>query len=151
MNIHIHLKTKKKLIIRKYLYYFKEIMFKYNWIQLDFKVNQKKTSTSFFSVLKSPFVFKTAQEHIGYNYYKVFLHIFIINKYLFYIFFKKIFKNLSQDIFNKLLLTSSSFVKQKKIINKLNVNNYYMIKNIKTDYLRTFDLFGEVLLKKKFK
>lgn len=30
----------------------------------------------------------------------------------------------------------------------LNVNNYCIIKNIKTDYLRTFDLFGEVLLKK---
>lgn len=148
MNIHIHLKTKKKSIIKKYLHYFKKIMLKYNWIQLDFKINQKKTVTRFFSILKSPFVFKTAQEHIGYNYYKIFLHIFLINKYLFYIFLKKVLKNLSQDIFNKLLLTSSSFVKQKKKKNMLNVNNYYVIKNIKTDYLRTFDLFGEVLLKK---
>ena len=151
MNISIKLKTKKKITRKKYLNLFKKIISNYKWMMLDLKIRRKTTSTYFFSILKSPFVYKTSQEHIGYNIYKAFLNIFLINKFTFFVFFKKLLKVLLQDTANTLLLTTSIYTKQIQKIQLLRIKNYCIVEKINVNYLKILDVLGEKLLEKKIR
>ena len=133
---------------------------------------QKKTKIKKFSLLKSPHVNKTAQEQFEFRVFCKNLNFYSIKKNkLFLVLFKK-YKN---NLFSNLKLNIKIFITNHKVKNKININtfNINLNKNFKSqnnllnkkknlnnfnkknykkvkNYLKLIDLYGEIIINKKF-
>lgn len=113
------------------------------WINYYFRVIQKNTKKYFFSLLKSHFVYKDSQEHIGYNIYKISSKIlsFKTNVLL------KLFKTITELVLNDIYVKFTFFIYGNKIFKSsrylLNIKRFCLINNINKNYLKALDIFGE--------
>lgn len=115
------------------------------------KIRHLQTKKSFFTVLKSPHVNKTAQEQFEYKLYKKKIKIYSTQIFLFLIFLKKIKINLFSDLNFKIQLIINKKISLKKNKNKLNIDNFFLDNsNIGLrNYLKVLDKYGEIILKIK--
>jgi len=147
MQILLDLKTKSGKSLELYIQFFYTFIIKYFKHNCYLKNSPKQTTKYFSSVLKAPFVYKEAQEHIGFNFYKVLLKISSIKKSIFICILKKLNLFLFSDIFTKcifLLKISYPIMLASKI---LKANNYTLLARSNDSYLQIFDLSGENTLK----
>lgn len=110
---------------------------------------QRPTKKKLFTVLKSPHVNKTAQEHFEYRIYKKRIKCFVPKISIFLISLKKIRSFLFSDLGIKIKLMSNKKLSNKKFKNSFNVDNY-RLDDKKLDlisYLKMFEISGEFVIK----
>lgn len=123
---------------------------KLRWFNYFFKVIQKNTKKYFFSLLKSHFIYKDSQEHIGYNIYKISNKFFSfkINALL------KLFKTITELALSGVYLKFTFLIHSKKVLimlfNSLKINKFCLINSLNNDFLKVLDIFGEKFVKKLF-
>ena len=118
---------------------------------VHFKINYKKNFKYCITLLKSPHVYKTSQEQIGFKINKKSLIFLILKKNHVLYFIKKI-KNI---LFNNIYLNFKLIYNNKIFtinFNKLfNLNYFTFLNNFNINYLKLLDVLGEVNIKNLFK
>ena len=152
MHICIFIKSKNKNSIKNFLLFLNKIIIlndlHHKSIIYVFKT---KLNKEVFTVLKSPHVNKTAQKHFEINIYSRKINIYSYKNFKLLVILKYL---LSKYYFDINFKYSIIFNNNEKYFNKLlNFNNFYFIKQVKNEffsvnYLKLFDLYGEILFKK---
>ncbi len=113
--------------------------------------SKKPLKKKIFTVLKSPHVNKSAQDQFEIKTYKKRLKVFVPQILIFLIFLKKLKINLFSDIKFKFNIILNLNNEKKKIKNKINIDNYYLVyKELNLlKYLKILSIAGEFSLKIK--
>lgn len=150
MNILLSLKSKNKKSLYLYLCYFYTFINRQLKDNYTLKIFSNKTLKYFVSLLKSPFIYKEAQEHHGFTCHKANIQISSLKKSLLIYFLKKINFYIGADIFAKktFLIKTSDDITLRSVV--LKPNNFIVFSNTTSLYLKSLDVFGETILKKKF-
>jgi ribosomal protein S10 len=147
MLINIIIYSKNINSINKFLnFFYKKLTFKILKYQIFKSKFQKPIQKKILTVLKSPHVNKTAQEQFEYRLFRKQLTLFSYKSGLFLILLKYIKFKLFPDLKIKIILFSNSTKQYKAVQNRINPNNFNS--SLILNYLKIFDLHGEILLKK---
>jgi len=147
MFINITFYSKNYSSIKEFLrFFYKKFLFKDLKFSI-FKIKfQKPVQKKVFTLLKSPHVNKTAQEQFEYRLFRKQFTIYSYKSFLFFILLKYIKLVLFPDIKIKITILTNNFKFNRKLKNKIHPNNYNS--TFLLNYLKMFDFYGEVLLKK---
>ena len=150
LNIDIKLRSKNLKNLKRFLMILKSFKDKYKFnlkICLFLNINSKKKKIS---VLKSPHVHKTAQEHFGLNSYSIFLQFANILKLEKLALFLKLFNNIFFDLTLKLQLELffNFFLTFKKQFYKVFIPNNFLFINSQSlvKFITLFNNSGELKL-----
>ena len=147
MLINITIYSKNFNSIKIFLnFFYQKLTFKSLNYQIFKCKFQKPIQKKILTVLKSPHVNKTAQEQFESRLFKKQLTIFSYKSFLLLILLKYLKFILFPELKIKVILFSNSTKLYKNVQNKINPNNFNSI--FLLNYLKTFDLHGEILLKK---
>jgi ribosomal protein S10 len=147
MLINIIIYSKNINSIKKFLnFFYKKLTFKILKYQIFKSKFQKPIQKKILTVLKSPHVNKTAQEQFEYRLFRKQLTLFSYKSGLFLILLKYIKFKLFPDLKIKIILFSNTTKLYKTVQNRINPNNFNS--SFILNYLKIFDLHGEILLKK---
>ena len=122
----------KKIIIKNSLY---------------FKHYSKTKLKYFITLLKSPHVYKTAQEQIGFKIHKKGLRFVLLKKNHTFFFMKKIQKIMSHNVFLNFKLTYNKKMIFKNLKKLFNLKRFTFRKTFNINYLKLLDVLGEINLK----
>jgi ribosomal protein S10 len=152
MYICIFIKSKNKNSIKNFLLFFNKIIMLNDLHSKSIvHISKSKLNKEVFTVLKSPHVNKIAQEHFELNIYSRKIKIYSSKNFKFLVILKYL---LNKYFFDINLKYSIIFNNKEKYLNKLlNFNNFYLMKHVKNEfylvnYVKLFDLYGEILFKK---
>lgn len=147
MLINITIYSKNYNSIKKFLHFFyKKLTFKtLNYIIFKCKF-QKPIQKKIVTVLKSPHVNKTAQDQFEVRIFRKQFTIFSYQSFLLLILLKYLKFFLFPDLKIKIVLFSNSTKLYKNLQKKINPNNFSS--HFLLNYVKTFDLHGEILLKR---
>lgn len=151
---HLTIISKTEESLKNFLFCLKSQTLNYNTICKQFK---KKTKKQKFSILKSPHVYKTAQEQFEFRFFTSQITFYSNDHFKFLIFLKKIKNNLFPDIKLKIKLSIN-----KKLVRKIdqqifNPDNFKLNilqtskKKRRTNYkkveflFKLFDVYGELI------
>ena len=150
MFFNLHISTKNYNSIKRFLNFFSDQIFIKRLNLIIFKQTfVNKTQKSFFTVLKSPHVNKSAQEHFvyclyskqfklqSYQSFSVLILIKILNYYLF------------PDVNFKIELFNQQFKFKNNITNKINSDNFCLLKTKSSlqIYINVLNNYGKLNLK----
>lgn len=160
-HYHITVTSKTKKSLKDFFVFLSNTFINFNIIVKYFK--HKKTR-KFFSILKSPHIYKTAQEQFESNFFSSQITIYENSKFQSLILLKKIKNNLFPSLKIKLHFSINNKVLKKKQQQILNPNNYklhfvqktlnqkkQLRKQTKNNYqqikhlLKIFDVYGELV------
>lgn len=152
MFIIIHIYSKNYLAILQLIAFFsnKFLLKKLNLTTFNL-MHQNPIKRKTFTVLKSPHVNKTAQEHFEYSIYKKTLKIHSYKGFLVLKLLKVLKTRMFPEIKFKISIINQPFKFKRNLRNKINPNNFTIIQNnsdIKT-YLKVFNNYGNFVLKSK--
>lgn len=147
MFFYITITTKEKTTLKKFLMFFS----KFNTsILYCLKLRAKKRSTKIVTVLKSPHINKTAQEQFEFRFFSRQIVLFSLNPVLCLGVLKSITKKRFPGIKIKLICVFDKKKQIKVSLSLLNPDSLKLKKNCKeklfANYLKMFDLYGEVCL-----
>ena len=149
LNLYIKIISKNKKQLKLFLMFLKFYKLKFKLrlkIHSALIIKLKKTNLS---VLKSPHVHKTSQEHFKIESYSTILYISHILQLKKFILLFKYFHNIFMDLVFKLQF--EFFFKNKLLFNKpnnyFNPNKFFLINyQFLNNYIKLFDIYGEVNL-----
>ena len=142
MFFYLKISCKDEKILKKFIKFF----FKIKSLPIFVKPFPKSKKRKFVTVLKSPHVNKTAQEQFEYCLFRKQLTLFSYKSFLLLILLKYLKFRLFPDLKFKIILFSNSTKLYKNVTNIINPNNFNS--SFLLNYLKIFDLHGEILLKK---
>ena len=150
MFINIHISSKNYNSIKKFLNLFSNTIFvkKLN-LAISKQTFVNKKEKSFFTVLKSPHVNKSAQERFEYCLYSKQLKIYSCQNLLFLILIKALKTRLFSDIKLKIKILVQKSKFKHKIKNKINPDNFSLSNNnlgLQT-YIHIWNNYGKLNLK----
>lgn len=150
INIHVSSKSVKSIKLISSFFTNETFTKKLNLLTSEFFF-QNPTSTRIFTVLKSPHVNKTAQEHFEYRLYTRQFKVHSSKSFLLLIFFKKLKHNRFFDTTFKIELKNQPLKYGQKLKNKVNPDNFLLDSNnicLKT-YIKVLDNYGYLVLDQK--
>lgn len=152
MFINIHIYSKNYLSITRIVTFFSNtfLLKKLN-VTIFTSIYQNPTKYKTFTVLKSPHINKTAQEHFDYCIYKKTLKIHSYKGFLVLTLLKLLKYKIFADVKFKISIANQPFKFEQNLQNKINPNNFILIQNssgLKT-YLKVFDNYGKFIIKSK--
>lgn len=102
-----------------------------------------------FTVLKSPHVNKTAQEHFEQNFYSKKFKIYSYKPFLFLVFLKTLKLNSFTDLIFKIEVVNQPRKHKQILKNKINPDNFSVLQNNESlnNYLKILNNYGHLLLK----
>lgn len=102
-----------------------------------------------FTVLKSPHVNKTAQEHFEQNFYSKKFKIYSYKPFLFLVFLKTLKQNHFTDLTFKIEVVNQPQKHKQILKNKINPDNFSVLRNTESlnNYLKILNNYGHLLLK----
>lgn len=105
-----------------------------------------------FTVLKSPHINKIAQDHFEFKVYSIKIKVYSYKNFKFLVFLKYLSNKYFFDLDFKysIVFFNNNSINESKF---LNYNNFYLMQYIENDflllnYLKLFDLYGEILFKR---
>jgi len=152
MFINIHIYSKNYLSIKRLITFFSNnfLLKKLNLTTFN-SIHQNPIKRKIFTVLKSPHVNKTAQEHFEYCIYKKTLKIHTYKGFLVLRLLKVLKYRIFSDVKFKILIINQPFKFKRNLQNKINPNNFIVLQNnleIKT-YLKVFNNYGNFVVTSK--
>ncbi len=112
---------------------------------------QNSIKKKIFTVLKSPHVNKTAQEHFEYRLYTHQFKIYSSKSFLLLLFLKKLKHNVFSDILFKVEIINQPLKHTQKLKNKINPDNFVLPSNFicLKEYIKILNNYGNLVLKQK--
>lgn len=152
MFINIHIYSKNYLSIKRLIAFFSNnfLLKKLNLTTFS-SIRQNPIKRKIFTVLKSPHVNKTAQEHFEYSIYKKTLRIHSYKGFLVLRLLKVLKYRIFTDVKFKISVINQPFELKRNLQNKTNPNNFVVAHNnseIKT-YLKVFNNYGNFVVTSK--
>lgn len=152
MFINIHIYSKNYLSIKRLITFFSNnfLLKKLN-LTVFSSIYQNPIKRKIFTVLKSPHVNKTAQEHFEYSIYKKTLKIHSYKGFLVLRLLKILKYRIFPDVKFKISVINQPIEFKRNLQNKMNPNNFIVIHNnfeIKT-YLKVFNHYGNFVVTSK--
>jgi ribosomal protein S10 len=147
MFISIHIYSKNYNSLLNFVKHTQKSTFFKNKLKL-YNQNYFFKKTKIFTVLKSPHVNKTAQEHFEFDYYTKYFKIYSKQNLVFLLFLKSLKRHLFFDIQFKIKIINQPQKQKIKLKNKINPDNFTLINNnfVLKDYLKVVDSYGILLL-----
>lgn len=150
VNIHICARNYKSL--QQFLVFIlnKSLRKKLNITMFNFVYNKQKKN-KIFTVLKSPHVNKTAQEHFEQSLYSKKLRIYSYKPFLLLVFLKMLKQNSFADLTFQIEIVNQPLKFKQTVRNKINPDNFVMIQNSKSlnCYIQILENYGNLLLSSK--
>ena len=150
INIHIYSKNYRsiKLISN---FFANEAFLKFLNLTTFNSFYQNRIKTKLFTVLKSPHVNKTAQEHFECSIYTKQFKVYSSKGFLLLIFLKKLKNNIFFDTTFKVELINQPLKYNQKLKNNLNPDNFLLISNYAClkSYLKILNNYGNLVLRQK--
>jgi|TARA_B110000967_G_C18901297_1_gene575456 ribosomal protein S10 len=152
MFINIHISSKNYKSIKLFSSFFTNKILteklKLTTTSLFFQNPVKK---KIFTVLKSPHVNKTAQEHFEYSLYTRQFKVHSSKGSLLLIFLKKLKHNIFFDVILKIEIVNQPLKYNQKLKNKINPDNFMVISNdtCLKKYIKVLNNYGNLILKQK--
>jgi|AntRauTorckE6833_2_1112554.scaffolds.fasta_scaffold12845_5 ribosomal protein S10 len=148
MFINIYIYSKNYKSIKHFLRLFSE-----NTLLEKLKVTtyQNSTKKKSFTVLKSPHVNKTAQEHFEYGLYVKKLKLHSYKGLLLFAFIKSLKDNMFADLKFKVEVVNQPLKFRQSLKNKINPDNFSLIQNFTSLklYMKIITNYGRLILKSK--
>lgn len=152
---HLTITSKTKESLKNFIFCFKNPNINYNVISRQFK---KRTKKQKFSILKSPHVYKTAQEQFESRFFTTQIHFYSNDNFKSLIFLKKIKTNLFPDIKLRIKISTNKTLARKidqklfnpenfklNILKKSGITKYKKTNYKKVEFLfKLFDTYGEL-------
>lgn len=152
MFINIHIYSKNYLSVKRLVIFFSnEFLLKKLNLTTFNSIYQNPIKRKTFTVLKSPHVNKTAQEHFEYSIYKKTLKIHAYKGFLVLRLLKVLKYKIFPDVKFKISIINQPFEFRRNLQNKINPNNFTVAHNnsdVKT-YLKVFNNYGNLVVKSK--
>ena len=150
MFINLHIYSKNYNSLTNFVKYIQKSSFLKTKLNLKvYKFNSQVKKTKVFTVLKSPHVNKTAQEHFEFDYYVKHFKLYSNQFLLFLLFLKSLKKHLFFDIKFKIKIVNQPKKQQIKFKNNVNLDNFILINknsDCLKDYLKLINFYGILLL-----
>jgi ribosomal protein S10 len=152
MFINIYIYSKNYKSIKHFLSFFSNnILLEKLKVTTHYSVHQNPTKKKIFTVLKSPHVNKTAQEHFEYGLYvkKIKLHSY--KGLLLFTFLKSLKHNMFSDLKFKVEVANQPLKFSQSLKNKINPDNFLLMRNYKglQSYIKITTNYGRLILKSK--
>ena len=147
INVHIYSKNYQSLV--NFINYSHKAIFSKKLFNLElYQINSFLNKTKIMTVLKSPHVNKTAQEHFEFNYYTKHFKIYSHQSLLFLLFLKSLKQCFFSDIKFKIKVVNKPKKLKIQLKNKVNPDNFLLMNNnlVLKEYLKTTSLYGDMLL-----
>lgn len=155
MFINIYIYSKNYHSIKKVLNLFsnKNLLKKLNLTSLNLSFYTQKKKKKNFTVLKSPHVNKSAQEHFNYTIYSKRIKIYSNQPFLFLILLKKLKNYAFSDVYFKIDLKNYNIKAKQKFKNQVNPDNFLLSSfNVNLNiYLKILVNYGKITLVQKTK
>lgn len=155
MFINIYIYSKNYHSIKKVLNLFsnKNLLKKLNLTSLNLSFYTQKKKKKKFTVLKSPHVNKTAQEHFNYTLYSKRIKVYSNQPFLFLILLKKLKNYTFSDVYFKIDLKNYNIKAKQKFKNQVNPDNFLLSSfNVNLNlYLKILVNYGKITLVQKTK
>ena len=150
INIHIYSKNYRSIKLISSFFTNKIFLESLNLTSSNFSY-QTPTRTKLFTVLKSPHVNKTAQEHFEYTIYTKQFKIHSSKSFLLLVFLKKLKHNVFFDVMFKIELVNQPLKYTQKLKNNLNPDNFLLVSNntCLELYINVLNSYGSLVLKQK--